>query len=343
MAGPFDLSATITKVNRAQQQLEVLNQEIREFVQHDFCEVETKTYRRVLEWRQYPRSVIEVFGFNQRYRFRDVDVDTLEARVPVRYDSLTVTLTKPLPVLDWGVLIGEIVNNLRGALDNLAYALAVSNAGPPPPDPVAHNDRWRKVSFPVAMTEKYWRDTIAKDRAWCFRPGHLVILKKLQPFYRRTAAQAERHWLRVLDELWNIDKHRNIHVVGVHPGIEGITLGPHALMQASDVKLIYARPPGSFVKNTEEIARVRTSMRRNALMGYIEANVKMEAHLIVEIAFDDGAPAYGANVIETLMGFLNHITAIILEFKPDTVEPLPLLVAQPTPSHVAPPIGGNNT
>jgi hypothetical protein len=343
MARPLDLSATVTKINRAYVNLKVLNQEVREFIENDFAEVETQTYRRVLEWRQYPRSLVEALGFHQRVRFREVDADTLETRVPVRYDAIHVTLKKTIPTLAWGVRIGEIVNNLRGALDNLAYAIADSNAGPPPPNPISYNDPWRRVSFPVVMTEKYWKDTIVKDRAWCFRPGQLARLKKLQPFYRRQPANADRHWLRVLDELWNIDKHRTIHVVSVHPGVEGITLGPNDLLQYIEVKFICVRPPGPVKGDAVEIARFRSAMRRDRMALYAQADVKVNTGLTFTIAFDEGAPAYGANVMETLIGFLNLITAVILEFKPDISEPLPIQFFDPSPSHASPPSEGNAT
>src|SRR4051794_12551815 len=93
MTHELDLSSAVGKINRAHQHLIDLSQAIRRFVDADFCKVENKTYRRVLEWRQYPRSVVEELGFDKKVRFREVDSHTLEARVPVRYDSITIELS----------------------------------------------------------------------------------------------------------------------------------------------------------------------------------------------------------------------------------------------------------
>ncbi len=114
----------------------------------------------------------------------------------------------------FGMLIGDVVNNLRAALDNLVWALTDAFSGPPPRNPIPPG-QWRQVRFPIVVDPAKW----PTNNLWGVDPRLLAEFKKLQPFDRRQN-DPERDEFRILDELWNIDKHRSPHFVHVFIGLD---------------------------------------------------------------------------------------------------------------------------
>jgi len=57
----------------------------------------------------------------------------------------------------WSVIVGEVVHDLRSALDQLAWAASLEWSGPAP-EPLT--GRWRQVSFPVCLVRE---DLFAHD------------------------------------------------------------------------------------------------------------------------------------------------------------------------------------
>lgn len=57
------------------------------------------------------------------------------------------------PMTDWGVVIGDIVHNLRSALDQLVWQLTLAS-GKTPPDPIPRGKagrNWRTIAFPIYL------------------------------------------------------------------------------------------------------------------------------------------------------------------------------------------------
>jgi hypothetical protein len=124
-------------------------------------------------------------------------------------DVLNVAPHDPLP---WGIMLGDIVSNLRAALDHIAWELAMlrcSESGT-----TLGNSQAQNVYFPlrdVAAHTPYragaglFKSDVAffPDRAW-------DTVEAFQPYNR--ASRGELELLAVLDELSRIDKHRSIVV-----------------------------------------------------------------------------------------------------------------------------------
>ncbi len=113
---------------------------------------------------------------------------------------------KEPPQALFGLLISDIVNALRGALENLVWELSVKHSGPPPPNPLPFRDPWRKVRSPVVIGASTW-PSMSRRNLWAVDPTLLTKFERLQPF-RRRKRHLMRHEFWVLDELWSIDKHR---------------------------------------------------------------------------------------------------------------------------------------
>lgn len=107
-----------------------------------------------------------------------------------------------------GLAVGDIVHNLRGALDHLMWQLATRHTG-------NNIRRPREVQFPICDTEVEYR----RSRAWReIHPDHQATVEQFQPF-RGLAGSTDTwsgpyiHQLSLLRNLSNVDKHRVINTV----------------------------------------------------------------------------------------------------------------------------------
>lgn len=116
---------------------------------------------------------------------------------------LRLVVTEPSP-LEWSVLVGEIIHDLRSTLDHLAWGLSELNSGSAPyPLP----NSWRRIQFPICDTAaEFSRE--ASNRLWALAPADVAAIEALQPY---SGGQGTR--LRFLRDLSNIDKHRTLHLL----------------------------------------------------------------------------------------------------------------------------------
>ena len=93
------------------------------------------------------------------------------------------------------ITVGEIVYNMRAALDYVVYALARSDSGKPQ----------RGTQFPIENTEKGFRDNCGEYLCG-ITSQHKALFEPLQPYNRC-------NWTRSLRDLSNADKHRHLAIV----------------------------------------------------------------------------------------------------------------------------------
>ena len=103
-----------------------------------------------------------------------------------------------------GVIAGDVLNNLRPALDYLVYALAYLDSEGKPAD---------GTQFPICDTAALFRE---KKNVWLkgLSPEHIAAIEGLQPYDGRK----EQFWLRWLRDLHNPDKHRHLSVMATEVG-----------------------------------------------------------------------------------------------------------------------------
>lgn len=106
----------------------------------------------------------------------------------------------------WGPIIGDVVHNLRSALDHLAWQLAL---------PIARSEHPRKIAFPIFLILPKRDDPASSKRAkdlarmLChLRPDCHAAIEAVQPGVDAI------HPLWLLHALWNTDKHRTLHTTG---------------------------------------------------------------------------------------------------------------------------------
>jgi hypothetical protein len=108
---------------------------------------------------------------------------------------------EPLPV-ELSLLLGEFLYELRAALDNCLYAVAVLETQQRPP-PNADRLEW-----PICLDERAWRDT-ARRRLGGLSADVQDALVAIQPFM---AESPQWNCLRILHELARVDRHRAAHL-----------------------------------------------------------------------------------------------------------------------------------
>ena len=122
--------------------------------------------------------------------------------------------TPTVPV-EWSVMIGEILYNIRSALDHLIWQLVLTNGL----TPGRHNE------FPIAKDHKRWQQEKARVLKGVSQ-RHQVMIGYLQPFTGGTGLSFGVSNLKVLDCLSNTEKHRHVVVAVIaSSGIERTILG----------------------------------------------------------------------------------------------------------------------
>ena len=116
----------------------------------------------------------------------------------------------PTVLVEWSVILGEILHNLRSALDHLVWQLVLANGQ----TPGRHN------KFPIfADHDKWLQEKVKFLKGVSIR--HEAMVGHLQPYTGGISLPFDVSMLKVLDELNNIEKHRHlILAVIVSKGIE---------------------------------------------------------------------------------------------------------------------------
>jgi hypothetical protein len=117
----------------------------------------------------------------------------------------------PDPPLLWSVMCGNIVHNLRSALDHLVWQMVLANGIQAPKTGSRGN------AFPIKVTPPGKGETFASiyaknGKLAGVHPDHIALIEEFQPYkVIPHGASANEHPLALLDELWQIDKHRHLH------------------------------------------------------------------------------------------------------------------------------------
>ncbi len=110
----------------------------------------------------------------------------------------------------WGLIVGDAIHNLRGALDHLAWALSLHGRdGRDPRNPTTVQFPIRKGPDPNRRPEDFRGGR--KEALWDVLPHHRAIIDNSQPYKGWHGLSI--HPLLRLNKLSNTDKHRVINPV----------------------------------------------------------------------------------------------------------------------------------
>ena len=129
----------------------------------------------------------------------------------------------------WSILVGEILYNLRSALDHLVWQLVLENQR----TPGRHNQ------FPITRDQGHWQ----QERVRALKgvnQRHQAMIGYVQPFTGGISLPFDVSRLKVLDGLSNIEKHRQLVVAVIaSSGIEANSLD----LDQPEFSDLNARPP----------------------------------------------------------------------------------------------------
>jgi hypothetical protein len=125
--------------------------------------------------------------------------------------KLTVPKSPPKVI---SILAGEMIYQMRSALDHLAYELVKRN-----PNVAAIDPKWYehcqfplRINLPTNCTCPLPKETFARDLPGI--PDEVFkIIEKWQPYYGPAAVANTNGCLRILGLLSNIDKHRHLNLI----------------------------------------------------------------------------------------------------------------------------------
>jgi len=152
---------------------------------------------------------VKAFREHSPYQFEMTSPGNQRSKPDIRF-TVTVTEAPPVPEL-WALITGDILTNARGALDHAVFPHI--RAQKPELD--------RKcIQYPIEDRKDQWEN---KTR-WFKRPV-LKVVGESQPYRNPKAVNP----LRVLRELVNMDKHRDLVIANY--AVDDFQVAPQALFK----------------------------------------------------------------------------------------------------------------
>ena len=221
-----------------------------------------------------------------------------KSNVDGSHHSLFVELKERPPLDKLSLLTGDCIHNLRSALDNLVYAVAIKVSGSNPPP---NSDT---LQFPIAdtreaFTKQAWRLGPIKE------PELVARFKRAQP-YNRPHPQLPP-LLRLLADFNNADKHRLLNVV-----IDNVQQGEFSITLPDDRSVIlmpsFSYNPGP-IKSGTEFASFTMNPPNPGV------NYKYKATFVISIAHSAGPSGRAFGELGYILELLiNEVETIVNSF-----------------------------
>jgi hypothetical protein len=195
----------------------------------------------------------------------------------------------------WPLLLGDIANNNRAALDQLAWALVGRGRTPP-----AKLTKWQEnaVYFPIHQDRAEFNGRVATQLPGV-RRADLAKVRRHQPYHHRPNARP-RHAFSLLAGINSGDKHRTIQplwAVSVETGMN--------ITERRDC-IITGTRPGGIAKPLEVDAEIAfLHARRTGLDPHIEMDLKIRAEPTLDnlLGVREWAEAVGREIMLLLFEF----------------------------------------
>jgi hypothetical protein len=118
-----------------------------------------------------------------------------------------VNFKRDLPLFRLGVLVGDVIQNLRASLDHVIYAISYSRDA----DAFRHD---RSTEFPICDSADTFNRTSHRHEIRGLPEEAQRIVERHQPYHNPTGLTADPLW--ALREMSNVDKHRTINLTIWH-------------------------------------------------------------------------------------------------------------------------------
>jgi hypothetical protein len=189
----------------------------------------------------------------------------------------------------WSVVIGDIVHNLRAALDYLAWELVIAGGGTP----------GTGTHFPVRYrperTSGEHMNAIAAQVQGASADA-VTLVDRIQPYH---SSDPEGHPLRLLHALDIRDKHQLLLVVGAALTQGGVGVGD-GYIEEMTIGSEHIEIP---LKDGAELLTLSGG-----------SHVNMEAQYAFDVAFEKDGPGKGQSVIPTLNQLVGFVDGALTLF-----------------------------
>lgn len=221
-------------------------------------------------------------------------------------EHLVYAVMRPPPGDEWYGPLGDLVHNLRSALDHAVYGLSIYCQGRALTDAEA-----RSVEWPVYTDPAKWQAFLAAGMPairLLSRPYQEVIERE-QPHSGGNEYIRASHPMHVLHSLWNLDKHREISFFA---GFGKVV----ALYVAGDLGVPYGLTP-PVVDNGSEVVHVP--------IGRVQSKEDLNPVVLVEVALQEGGPprnpmTSARHPIGGFLGYLHNAVFDVLDQFTDLLE-----------------------
>jgi hypothetical protein len=240
----------------------------------------------------------EIARFNAGNPYALVDDTHPETGKPIyRFRFLT-----PIPK-DWGGYVGDIIHNLRAALDNLATASALHH------DPTIGRSALKDVYFPIGATKEAFDRRLQTDLKRASERTRKIV-KRLKPYKGGADAFWRLHQLDILD------KHTALVPVGLGRGQMRIKLPPVRFPKSGlrefpvipvNLKKAYPLQDGHILPIPEVV--------RTSSPGVTASEEKPQLQFTFEVAFGEGQIVDGEPLIPTLKQFIDFVERVVQIFE----------------------------
>jgi hypothetical protein len=205
----------------------------------------------------------------------------------------TVIYTEPRPIPDGiGLIASDCIHSLRSALDQLVYALAWKHTAGPMRHATVTNSE-----FPIYGPRAPYASESAK-RIGAIHPDAQAVIQRLQPHLRVNTYASDELW--ILDQLWNIDKHRRLPFMAA----------------AVDISTVIGRGSGTIEMHTLTVSGGGPISRKTELMRWDRVGpnhtVDMKRSFDREIALGKGTPAPGEPIVPLLTRLADYVEDDVL-------------------------------
>lgn len=210
----------------------------------------------------------------------------------------------PIPVR-WQLMLGDVANNYRSALEHLAWALVSRGRTPPP-----RLTKWQEnsVYFPIHQERGEFNGKVSRQLPGV-RRADLAKVRRYQPYHHGETVRP-RHAFSLLASVNTGDKHRTVQPLWAVPVETGMQI-----TKRRDCVVTGTRPGGTSKPFELDAEIAFLHARRTGLDPYIEMDLKIRAEPTLGnvLGVRDWAEAAGIEIMKLLFEFSSQPSRKIRE------------------------------
>ena len=208
-------------------------------------------------------------------------------------DLIVLRWDPPDYPMRWGVMWGNIAHNLRSALDHLVWQMVLAHGEI---EPVAgHGGHAFPIRHSVPNGSTFSDIYVENGKLAGVAASHLALVEKAQPYhFVARSIPSELHPFALLDQLWQIDKHRHLNTTGfIYPVHTEIQAGFDSGCDPGDVAAFHIFGTPRRLEPGELLAWVQFAASQSKPDTYL----KIPIEPVIDLETKDGPPSAESRVV----------------------------------------------